>query len=153
MDDTAGIYARESPILDCAVQLGVAQGRVISVSFPTTPEDDARPDHDLLDRIESYLEGVEESFTDVTVALTVPTDQREILETVRGIPYGTQIGIEKVAQMTAGLDPEDDADRRLIREALQANPAPLLIPDHRVRDGPSAAPAGVTQKLRSVEGL
>jgi methylated-DNA-[protein]-cysteine S-methyltransferase len=152
MDD-AGIYARESPFLDSAVQVGIAQGRVISVSFPRTPEDDAEADHELLDRIEAYLEGVEEDFTDVTVALTVPTDQREVLETVRGIPYGTQIGVEKITSMVPDLDPENEDDQRLVREALQANPAPLLIPDHRVRDGPSAAPAEVAQKLRSVEGL
>jgi len=153
MDDTAGIFAREVPFLDRYVQLGIAQGRVISVSFPDAPDGDADEEHELLDRIDAYLEGVEADFTDVTVALTVPTDQRNVLETVRGIPYGSQIGVEKIAQMAAGLDPEDDGDRRLVREALQANPTPLLIPDHRVRDGPSAAPADVAQKLRSVEGL
>jgi methylated-DNA-[protein]-cysteine S-methyltransferase len=152
MDD-AGIYARESPILDRWVQLGIAQGRVISVDFPTEPESDASDDHDLLDRIEAYLEGAEESFTDVTVALTVPTDQRDVLETVRGIPYGTEVGVEKVASMTAGLDPENDDDQRLVRTALAENPAPLLVPDHRVRDGPSAAPAAVEQQLRAIEGL
>ena len=40
MDEVAGIYARESTYLDRYVQLGVAQGRVISVSFPTAPADD-----------------------------------------------------------------------------------------------------------------
>lgn len=152
MED-AGIHARESGFLDRYVQLGIAQQRVISVSFPKTPEDNADEAHELLDRIDAYLEGVEEKFTDVTIALTVPTDQREVLETVRGIPYGTQVGVEKVAQMTSGLDPENQDDVRLIREVLEANPTPLLIPDHRVRDGPSAAPADVVQKLRSVEDL
>jgi methylated-DNA-[protein]-cysteine S-methyltransferase len=153
MDDVAGIYARESPLLDRYVQLGVAQGRVISVSFPARPEGNAQSDHALLDRIDAYLEGSEKSFTDVEVALTVPTDQRRVLETVRGIPYGTQVGVEKVAGMTAGLDPGESDDQRLVRTALAENPAPLLIPDHRVRDGPSAAPPAVEQKLRSLEGL
>jgi len=153
MDDVAGIYARESPLLDRYVQFGVAQGRVISVSFPETPEGNAQSDHALLDRIDAYLAGSEESFTDVEVALTVPTDQRRVLETVRGIPYGTQVGVEKVAGMTAGLDPGESDDKRLVRTALAENPAPLLIPDHRMRDGPSAAPPAVEQQLRSVEGL
>jgi len=152
MDD-AGIYARESPLLDRYVQLGIAQDRVISVSFPRTPDADATSEHELLDRIEAYLEGVEADFTDVTVALTVPTDQRDVLEIVRGVPYGSQVGVEKIAGMTPGLDPDDGDDQRLIREALQANPAPLFIPDHRIRDGPSAAPAEVAQKLRSIENL
>jgi methylated-DNA-[protein]-cysteine S-methyltransferase len=153
MDDTAGIYAREFDLLDRFGQLGMAQGRVISVSFPVAPEDDAVADHDLLDRIEAYLDGVEKAFSDVTIALTVPTDQREVLQAVRGIPYGTQIGVEKIATMTAGLDPESDDDQRGIRDALAANPAPLLIPDHRVRDGPSAAPPDVVQTLQSLESL
>jgi methylated-DNA-[protein]-cysteine S-methyltransferase len=152
MDD-AGIYARESELLDCWVQLGIAQGRVISVAFPDSPEADASEDHDLLDRIDAYLEGVEASFTDVTVALTVPTEQRGVLETVRGIPYGTEIGVGKVTSMTAGLDSESDDDLRLVRTALADNPVPLLVPDHRVRDGPSAAPAPVAGKFRAVEGL
>lgn len=149
--DVAGIFAREFHTLDRYVQLGIAQGRVISVAFPETPEDDADADHELLDRIGAYLEGSEDDFADVTVALTLPTDRRDVLETVREIPYGTQVSIEQVAGMTAGLDPEDD--RRLVREALQDNPAPLFVPDHRVRDGPSAAPPGVVQTFRSVEGL
>lgn len=151
--DTAGIYAREYPTLDAPLQLGIAQGRVISVSFPATPEDGAEDDHDLLDRIGAYLDGAEEEFADVLVALTVPTDRREVLETVREIPYGTDSGVKQVTAMTAGLDPESDEDRRTVRTALQDNPAPLLVPDHRVRDGPNAAPASVVQQLRSVEGL
>jgi methylated-DNA-[protein]-cysteine S-methyltransferase len=151
MDDTAGIYARESPMLDRYVQVGEAQGRVISVSFPEAPAEDAESEHELLDRIEVYFEGVEEEFTDVTVALTVPTDQRGVLETVRGIPYGTQVGVGKVASMTAGLDPDDEGDHQLVRTALVNNPAPICIPDHRVRDGPTAAPADVVQTLRNVE--
>jgi methylated-DNA-[protein]-cysteine S-methyltransferase len=55
--------------------------------------------------------------------------------------------------MTSGIDHTDDEDLNLVRTALDENPAPLLIPDHRVRDGPSAAPAPVEQKLRSLEGL
>ena len=156
MDDVAGdagIYARESDYLDCFIQLGIAQGRVISVTFPASEPEDAQHDHDLLDRIQAYLEGAEDDFADVTVALTVPTDQRGVLETVRDIPYGTQVSVEKVARMTVGLDPGDEADLTLVRQALDDNPAPIFIPDHRVRDGPSAAPAAVEQKLRAVEGL
>jgi methylated-DNA-[protein]-cysteine S-methyltransferase len=151
MDEDAGIYARDSNYLDRYVQLGVAQGRIISVSFPTTPDDDQA--HDLLDRIESYLQGAEDDFRDVTVALTVPTDRRAVLEQLRELRYGTQTTVEELASMTPGLDSDDEDDHALVREALADNPAPLLIPDHRVRDGPSAAPARVEQKLRSLEGL
>ncbi|WP_049907385.1 MGMT family protein [Halovivax asiaticus] len=152
--EVAGIYAREAAYLERAVQIGVASGRVISVSFPTQPDDDATADHPLLDRVFEYLDGVSDiAFDDVAVALTVPTDQRAVLEQVRTIPYGESIDVAGLAAMTPDVDPEDDDDLILVRTALEANPAPLLIPDHRVRDGPSAAPPAVEQRLRSLEGL
>lgn len=153
MEDVAGIFARESPYLDCYVQLGVASGRVISVSFPGAPEDNAEADHPLLDRIEAYLEGEVDEFDDVTVALTVPTDRRAVLEATRSLPYGEQVSVEELARMTAGLDGGDEAAHETVRTALADNPAPLLVPDHRVRDGPSGAPPEVEQRLRSLEGL
>ncbi|WP_265110354.1 MGMT family protein [Halosolutus halophilus] len=150
----AGIYARESTYLDRYVQVGAASGRVLRVSFPERPEEDAAEDHPVLDRIFEYLEGLEEvDFDDVQVALTLPTDQRAVLEQLRGIPYGEQVGVKSLARMTAELDPDDQDDITLVRTALDANPAPILLPDHRVRDGPSAAPPAVEQKLRSIEGL
>ncbi|WP_436347512.1 MGMT family protein [Natronorubrum sp. FCH18a] len=150
----AGIYARESPYLDRYVQFGAASGRILSVSFPDVPDEDAREDHPILEQIFEYLNGLEEvRFDEVQVALTVPTDQRAVLEQVRGIPYGEQVSVDALARMTPDLDPDDEDDLILVRTALDGNPAPLLIPDHRVRDGPSAAPPAVEQKLRSLEGL
>lgn len=153
MEDVAGIYGRESTYLDRYVQFGLAQGRVISLSFPVKPDDDPEPEHPLLDRIEAYLQGEKDDFEDVTVALTLPTPEREVLESVREVPYGEQASVDQIARMTPGLDTESDDDRTRIRDALVNNPAPLLVADHRVRDGPSAAPAAVEQKLRAVEGL
>jgi methylated-DNA-[protein]-cysteine S-methyltransferase len=153
MDEDAGVYARESTYLDRYVQLGVAQGRVLSVAFPGAPDDGAGTNHDLLDRIDAYLQGERDDFDDVRVALTMPTDRRQVLEAVRTIPYGEQVSVERLAGMTPGLDPDESEDRELVREALAANPVPLFVPDHRVRDGPSAAPADVEQRLRAVEGL
>ena len=150
----AGIYARESSYLDSFVQVGVASGRVLRISFPERPEPDAEAHHPVLDRIFEYLEGLSEvEFDDVQVALTVPTDQRRVLETVRTIPYGDQLDVTGVARLTPDLDPTDDDHLILVRTALDENPAPIIIPDHRVRDGPSAAPPAIEQKLRSVEDL
>ncbi|CAI48550.2 probable methylated-DNA--protein-cysteine methyltransferase [Natronomonas pharaonis DSM 2160] len=149
----AGIYARESPYLQRHVQVGVAGGRVLSVSFPETPDADAETDHQLLDRIEVYLDGEADDFADVEVAMTMPTDQRSVLETLRSVPYGETTTVEALTQMTAGLDPEENDDRRLVRTALAENPAPLVVGDHRVSDGPGAAPAAVEQRLRSLEEL
>lgn len=149
----AGIYAREFSFLDRYVQFGAAGEKVIQLSFPNQPEDDVGTDHALLDRIEAYLNNEEEEFRDVQVGLTVPTDHRSVLEAVREIPYGDQASVEQLARMAPGLDPDDDESQRTVREALADNPVPLVIPDHRVRDGPSTAPPEVEQKLRNIEGL
>jgi methylated-DNA-[protein]-cysteine S-methyltransferase len=153
MDEEAGIYARESTYLDCHVQVGVAQGRVISASFPPVPDADAESDHGLLDRIAAYLRGDRDDFSDVTVALTMATDERAVLERVREIPYGEQATVEQLARMVPGRDPGEPEDRTLVREALASNPVPLLVPDHRVQNGPGGASAAVEQKLRAVEDL
>ena len=150
--EDAGIYARELPYLDRYVQFGEVGDRIISVSFPDQPEENSEADHALLDQIEDYLNGAEDAFDDVTVGLTVPTDQRTVLEAVRKIPYGENGTVEQVAQM-AGMDRNDQEQLTQIREALAANPVPLLIPDHRVRDGPSGAPPPVEQKFRAIEKL
>jgi methylated-DNA-[protein]-cysteine S-methyltransferase len=148
-----GIYARKFEALDRYVQLGAAGEKVISLSFPRSPAGDPPTDHPLLDRIDAYLGGNAEGFQDVDVGLTVPTDERAVLEAVRQIPHGEAASLSQVAQMAAGLDPDDDGDVRTIREALATNPVPLIIPDHRIRDGPSGAPDPVVKTLRTVEGL
>lgn len=153
MADTAGLFTREIPAIERYVQLGIAQGRVIAVDFPDTPEADADSDHELLDRIESYMRGTRDEFQDVTVALTMATDQAEVLEAVREVPYGENAVVEQITTMVPGRDTDDGDDLRAVREALAANPVPLFVPDHRVRDGPSGAPPAVVQHLRSVEGV
>ena len=153
MTETAGIYARESSSLDRCVEVGIASGRVVSVSFPDSLASEAEPDHDLLDRIFEYLEGVEDDFADVECALTVPTDQRAVLDAVREVPYGSQVSVERLARRVPDLDADDEDGRDRIRTALDTNPVPLVIPDHRVRDAPSAAPPKIEQRLRSLEGL
>jgi len=96
---------------------------------------------------------VEDDFDDVAVALTVPTDQRAVLDAVREVPYGSQVTVERLARRVPDLDADDEDDRDRVRAALDGNPLPLVIPDHRVRDAPSAAPPKVEQRLRSLEGL
>jgi methylated-DNA-[protein]-cysteine S-methyltransferase len=144
-----GIYARESPTLGRAVQIGVAADRVISVSFPASVPADASPDHPLLDRVLEYLDGAADHFDDVTVALTVPTDQRTVLDAVRNVPYGETVTVARVARL-AGLDDEDEADLESVRAALRANPVPLFVPDHRV-SGPGATPPELAERLRDLE--
>lgn len=153
MNDIAGIYARECQYLDRYVQLGIAQGRVLSVEFPTEPAEDAETEHELLDRIEAYLEGESDEFEDVAIAMTMQTPHREVLEKVQEVPYGENATVEQITMMVPDRNPGESDDLAVVREALAANPVPLFIPSHRVRDGPGGMPAAVEQKLRSVEGL
>jgi methylated-DNA-[protein]-cysteine S-methyltransferase len=150
--DTAGIFARESSYLGRYVQVGMAAEKVISVSFPVEPDADASAEHPVLDRIFAYLEGVEEEFRDVEVGLTVSSERRGVLDATREIPYGEQTTVRTLVRSVAGLDVDDDEDVELARAALAENPVPVLIPDHRVRDGASACPPEVEQRLRSLEG-
>ncbi|QLG26216.1 methylated-DNA--[protein]-cysteine S-methyltransferase [Halorarum halophilum] len=150
-DADTGVYARESDRLGRVVELGVAAGRVLSVSFPADLPSDADPDHPILDRLFDYVDGVEDDFADVTLAITVPTAQRNVLDSVRTVPYGDTVTLDLVVRMTSGLDHEDEADLETAREALRANPVPVFVPDHRVTVAEGATPADVAETLRSIE--
>ena len=145
-----GVFAREFEPLGRAIEIGVASGSVISVSFPGTPGADADPEHPLFDRIDAYLGGRSDHFDDVEIALTVPTDHRQVLAATRNVPYGETVSLDRVVRM-AGLDPDDDDARETTRTALAGNPIPLFVPAHRVRDAPGGAPAEVADRLRAIE--
>lgn len=145
----SGIYAHFADSLDRYVQVGQAGEKVISVSFPR--ESDAEATHPLFDRIDAYLQGDETDFDDVDVGLTVPTKQRAVLDALRNVPYGDEVSVDLLARMSSGVDHEEELD--IVRDALANNPVPLIIPDHRVKDGASAAPDDVRATLRDLEGL
>lgn len=146
----AGIYARESTVLDRSVQIGLVGSKLVGVSFPESPETDAEAEHPLLDRIFAYLAGEPDEFDDVEVGLTVSTDARAVLEEVRTIPYGETVTVETVARSTPTIT-DVEAGTTTVREALRRNPTPLVVPDHRVRGGPGGAPSDVSERLREIE--
>ncbi|SEK41807.1 MGMT family protein [Haloferax larsenii] len=150
--DLAGIYARESSVLDRAVQIGVVSNKLISVSFPETVPADAESDHEYLDSILAALDGKEVNLSEIPIGLTVPTDQRSVLEALRNVPRGDTVDSALLVRM-AGLDPEDDESARTVRTALAENPVPVVLPDHRVTDAPSAAPESVVRALQRAEGI
>lgn len=149
---TSGVFARDYEQLDAAVEVGFAGGRVIAVSFPETVPDDADADHALLDRIGDYLRGARDDFDDVPVGLTVPTEKREVLESLRDVPYGEEVSVSRLTRL-AGLDDNDSDDLALVKETLRENPIPIVFADHRVQGGPYATPRSVRETLRDVEEL
>jgi methylated-DNA-[protein]-cysteine S-methyltransferase len=146
MDEGTGLYAREFD--GVVVQVGVAAGKVISVSFPDAVPTDAGPDHPALDAVARAFAGDPDLRT-VDVGLTVPTDDRRVLEAARQVPPGERASLAQVARM-AGLDPDDESDLTTVRRALRENPTPLFVPDHRV-DGEWATPRTVADRLRDAE--
>ncbi|XVH30632.1 MGMT family protein [Haloferacaceae archaeon DSL9] len=149
MEET-GIYARESAELGRAVQLGIASGRVLSVSFPASIPADAEESHPLLDRVFAYLDGAADDFADVQLALTVPTETRRVLEAVRKVPYGETASLSQVTTL-AGLDANEPDDLDRVDAALAANPLPVFIPDHRIRRESGATPSEIAEALRRLE--
>jgi methylated-DNA-[protein]-cysteine S-methyltransferase len=149
---TSGVFAREYDAIDSAVEVGFAGGRVISVSFPGEPPADAADDHDLLDRFGDHFGGARDGFSDVPLGLTVPTDERAVLEALRDVPYGESTSVSRLTRL-AGLDDNDPDDLELVTAALRGNPIPVLIADHRVDGGPYATPRDVRTALRDVEGI
>jgi methylated-DNA-[protein]-cysteine S-methyltransferase len=154
MDELAGIYARSIPALDATVQLGVASGKLIQCTVPATADPNAESEHELLDRIEAYAAGeTEDDFQDVEIALTVPTQQRAVLQTLRTVPYGETTTVDSLVRRTPGLDPEGDGAAGTVRTALAENPILVVLADHRVDGGYGATPDDVRRQLRSVEGI
>ena len=147
---TPGIYAQRFDELDTIIQLGVASGQVIDVSFPDTAPDDATTDHEVFTLINDYLDGDRLALTDVEIALTVPTDHRQVLDALQNVSAGNTVTVSRLARL-AGMDEDSEEDQAAIRDALQANPVPLLIPDHRVHDAQGATPPDVATTLRDLE--
>jgi len=106
------------------------------------------------ENVDPVAEGIrEDDFADVETGLTVPTKHRSVLEALQQVGYGEEVDVRTLTNMTPSFDADDQDDVVTVREALAANPIPVLVPDHRVRDGPSALPPEVEQKFRSFEDL
>lgn len=156
-DPPTGVFAARSDFLDRWIQVGVVSGNVINVAFPTSrpteAEVEAKAGHPVLERLLAYLdEGTRDDFADVEIALTGPTAYRPVYDAVRTIPYGSETTTVELASTIAQLAPEDDPEH-VVTNALRANPVPVLVPDHRVTDGPGGLDPDIRDRLRTREGL
>ena len=152
-DPGVGLFARQSDRLERWVQVGMAGGRVIKVDFLVDRPAGAEMSHSLLDRFDRYLEtGEPMAFDDVEIALTGPTDHRPAYDTLRQVPFGTSVTVEEIVARTAQL-PDDDGGTHTVREAIENNPIPVIIPDHRVDNVTGSTPPAVRESLRALEEL
>lgn len=147
-------YGRYFPYVESSLEVVFVDGQLRAVSFPEEPHPDAGQEHDLLDRIDRYLSGTsEDEFRDVPIDVDVPPAERAVLDAVRDLPYGKNASVLDIARSVPEYDAGTDDDIEAIRQILDRNPVPVVVPDHRVRDGPSATPPRVEQRLRSLEQL
>lgn len=148
----SGVFIGYSESLERWIQLGIASGNVIQLTVLTDspgPSDS----HPILDRVLAYLDKEDgHTVSEIPIALTVPTQQREIYQTVREIPYGHEWAVSDVVARTAVLEPGEGSIGS-VRECLTANPIPILIPDHRVSDSSGSLEPAVRERVRSIEGL
>ena len=152
MGDAGGVIQhRWSEYLETYVQVGVAGGRAVSVSFTDEPdgEECEKDGSDALEAVFAYLDGEIETTPDVPYALTVSGVERRALERTRDLPYGTTLTYEEFTSSVG----EDDVSR--VREALHENPVPVVLPSHRVvgEDGVGgfAGPRRVKRLLLELE--
>lgn len=146
----SGLFAARSDALERWIQLGVASGRMIHVSFVDADPGADGDDHPVLERLLAYADaGAVDDFRDVPIGLTVATDVRRVLETVRDIPYGDQWPLARIVERTPAMAGDEDA----AIAALAENPVPVLVPDHRVDGATGATPPAVRDALRAREGI
>ncbi len=149
-----GIFHRYSEYLESYVQVGTAGDKVVSVSFPETPDEDSiQDDLEVLDSIFEYIDGEEVDLSEYDVGLTLGGIERSALLRTRDIPRGTTITYEELAE-SIGADEDDYED---VREALVSNPVPVLLPCHRVVEesgiGDYTGETSIKRRLLEVEDV
>ena len=146
------VYTRFIPYLDRYVRVRLKDDVVTQLDFPEVVTSEEGEEHELLDRLETYFTGtVADNFDNVQLDPNVTEPRAAVLNIVRAIPYGEEFTVNQLVKAIAEQGDAEPPDSTMVREALAANPLPILIPDHRVSDGPSGAPPIVEQRLRSLE--
>lgn len=152
---TDGIHHRYSEVLETHVQVGIASGRVLDLSFTDAPEGAEAEDGDVavLDDLFAYLAGETPPLERHETALTVGGLDRRALERVEDLAYGHTATYDEVARSIGA----DEDEHGAVRGAIDTNPVPILIPTHRVvgedRLGGFAGPRRIKRLLLEIEGV
>lgn len=146
----SGVFHRYSDLLETYVQIGLASGNVVGVDFTDEPEGDEVGEDEVavVDAFFRYLDGGPS--VDAPYALTVSGLERRALERTRDLPYGSTVSYDEFAR---SIGAEDETEE--VRDALHANPVPVVLPCHRVVGdsgvGGYTGPRDVKRKLLELE--
>lgn len=135
--------------LELYVDLALRGDHVTNVRLlRSVPRTAVRSDHPLLRRVLEHLHTGREDLSDVLVDLHVSPFERQVLEEVRRIPPGETRSYGEIARRIG-----HPSASRAVGNAVAHNPAPLVIPCHRVVPvhggiGNYSATGGVRTKQR-----
>lgn len=121
-------FARYSPDLDLFVTLIIKRDEVISVALST--DEPTRPygtNHPYIDRLIAHLSTGRDDLRDIPVHFDMSIFDREVLEALREIPPGRVMTYGEVAHKIGRPNAA-----RAVGSACARNPAPIIIPCHRV---------------------
>ena len=125
--DALSLYSRFSGELGLYVQLEVLGNRVRRVKLARERSPEAEPSHPYLERILSHLRTGRGDLRDIPLDLQVGPFEREVLEFLRDLPRGKTITYGEIARHLGR-----PRAARAVGRACARNPAPLVIPCHRV---------------------
>lgn len=142
------LKSRYSEYLDCYIEVGKAGNKIVGINFSETKNGEENNSY-VLDDIFSYLKGEKIDLTKHKVALTLSGKKRKALEQTRNIPYGSTITYKELAE---SISTEKDK----IKETIDSNPIPILLPTHRVVEenniGGFPASIEIKKSLLELEG-
>ncbi len=109
-------------------ELVFADGLLAWHELPRRAETEAADDHPLGRRLRAFLEGEQDSFSDVELELDWCTPfQRAAVEAIRSIPYGETATYGEVAALAGHPNAQ-----RAAGSVCASNRFPLVVPCHRV---------------------
>ncbi len=122
------LYARYSRDLGLYVNMTIHGDKLASVSFSEKPpKGNYGRDHPYLARVLEHISTGQEDLRDIPLDLRVTPFEREVLETLRKVPPGELITYGDVARLLGR-----PGAARAIGNICAKNPAPVVVPCHRV---------------------
>ncbi len=99
----------------------------IEIAGKTVTIDEDRISGNVANKVEAYLDGDQPMFNETIRLDDLTAFNRDVLSTVRDIPYGRTVTYAHIARRIGRNDAA-----RAVAQACNGNPCPIVIPCHRV---------------------